>query len=93
MDSWRVLPRFEIVKKANFKQFTTLKLCYLEGSKDISGLFAPKLHAEGVRNIVVGYTLAPVATIAEIEQEVFQALKTVVEKYPHAKITLGGNKY
>ncbi|XP_021946574.1 kynurenine formamidase isoform X2 [Folsomia candida] len=62
-----------------------------EGSKDISALFASTLHAQGVRNIVLGYTLAPAASIAQIEEEVVLALKEIISKHPNSPIIIGGH--
>jgi len=49
------------------------------------------LHDNGLRNVVLGYTLAPNATLKEIESEVLMALDSVVTRYPDAKLIVGGH--
>ncbi|OXA64302.1 Kynurenine formamidase [Folsomia candida] len=61
-----------------------------EGTKEIAGHMAPNLVARGVRNVVVEYSLAPKVKVAEIQEEIIQALRKVGEMFPKAKIVVGG---
>ncbi|CAL8112727.1 unnamed protein product [Orchesella dallaii] len=49
------------------------------------------LYKIGFKTIVMGYTLAPKATVTEMQAELSSALKKAIKQFPEAKFIVGGH--
>jgi arylformamidase len=61
------------------------------GSKERTGHFPLMNKHNGFRSIATAYTLAPEATIRDMEVEVVTMLQKIVKDYPKANIVLAGH--